>query len=248
MLRQLGSLLLLIFLTACGGDHSNGSYTIAFDSAWTGMDLMGQQNNLSGFSRDLLREIGKKEKVKLSMSPVSWDVLVPNLKSKQYHGILSSIYPYLFNKTFYEFSDAYLLTGPVLVLPSDSPFKSIAQLDGKEIAVLPDSDGTLYLEKNPYILIRNYDSIPDALNDIIAGVIDGAVVDVLLASAYCKNIYNGKLKIATAPLNDEGIRLLTLDQGSPDLIKIFNRGVSELKKTGTYEALLNKWSLGQVTP
>src|SRR5579871_4217020 len=102
MLKQLGSLLLFIFLTACGGDHSNGSYTIAFDPAWNGIELMGQQNNLSGFSRDLLRELGKKEKVKLSLSPVSWDILVPNLKSKQYNGILSSIYPYLFNKTFYE--------------------------------------------------------------------------------------------------------------------------------------------------
>jgi len=230
---------------ACGGDYRNGSYTIAFDSAWFGIDLMGQQNNVSGFSRDLLREIGKKEKIKLSLSPVSWDVLVANLKSKQYNAIFSSIYPYLFNQTFYDFSDVYLLTGPVLVLPADSSFKSIAQLDGKEIAVVPDSKGSIYLEKNPSILIRNYDSIPDALNDVAAGTIDGAVIEVLAASAYCKNIYNGKLKIATAPLNDEGIRLLTLDQGAPELIKAFNRGLAELKKSGAYTTLLEKWSLGQ---
>ncbi len=244
-LRPFAYLVFFALLAACGGDYRNGSYTIAFDPAWFGIDLMGQQNNLSGFSRDLLREISKKEKIKLSLSTVSWDVLVPNLKSNQYPAILSSIYPYLFNRTFYDFSNVYLLTGPVLVLPVDSSFKSIAQLDGKEIAILPDSSGATYLEKNPSILIRNYDSIPDALNDVAAGTIDGAVVDILEASAYCKNIYNGKLKVATAPLNDEGIRLLTLDRGAPDLIKAFNRGLEELKKNGTYQTLLDKWSLGQ---
>lgn len=231
---------------ACGGSYRNGSYTIAFDAAWFGLELMGQQNNVTGFSRDLLKEIGKLQKIKLSFLPVNWDSLVPNLKNEQYDAILSSIYPYLFNQTYFEFSDPYLLTGPVLVLPMDSKTTSIKDLSGKEIAVLPDTFGALYLEKNPEILIRNFDSIPDALNATVAGSIDGAVVDILIASAYCKNIYHQTLKVAGPPMNDNGLRLITLEQvpQSP-LIKAFNDGLATLKKNGTHKALLEKWSLGQ---
>jgi polar amino acid transport system substrate-binding protein len=245
-LKQLFFTTCFALLAACGSDHRNGSYTIAYDPAWFGTELLGQQNNVTGFSRDLLKEIGKLEKIKLSFLAMSWDTLIPNLKSKQYDAILSSLYPYLFNQTYFEFSAPYLPTGPVLVLPSNSNVMSIADLSGAEIAVLPDIVGAIYLEKNSEILIRNYDSIPDALNDIIAGTIQGAVVDILIASAYCNNIYHGSLKVVGPPMNDTGMRLIALEQTPPiGLIKAFDDGLVKLKKNGTYHKLLEKWTLGQ---
>jgi len=236
----------IALLASCGNDYRNGSYTIAYDPAWFGTELLGQQNNVTGFSRDLLRELGKIEKIKLSFLAMSWDTLVPNLKSKQYDAILSTLYPYLFNQTYFDFSSPYLLTGPVLVLPFNAQVKSIDDLNGAEIAVLPDTVGAIYLEKNPTILIRNYDSIPDALNDIVAGNIQGAVVDVLVATAYCDNIYNGSLKVFGSPMNDNGLRLIVLEQTPPSsLVKAFEEGLMKLKKNGTYNKLLEKWSLGQ---
>jgi polar amino acid transport system substrate-binding protein len=243
--KRIFSLFLFALLSACGSDHHNGAYTVGFDAAWFGMDFVGQQNNVTGFSRDVLKEISKSEKIKFSLFPVSWDVLVPNLKTKQYDAILSYIYPYLFNQSSFEFSEPYLLTGPILVLPMDSTFTSLDELNGMEIATLPDTDASIYLEKNPAILIRSYDSIPTALNDVVAGTIDGAVIDILIATAYCNNIYNGKLKLAIGPFNDEGLRVLTYDKSNSNLIKSFNRGLAKLKKSGTYDALLKKWSLGQ---
>jgi polar amino acid transport system substrate-binding protein len=245
-LKQIFLTTCFALLAACGSDHRNGSYTIAYDPAWFGTELMGQQNNVTGFSRDLLREIGKLEKIKLSFLPMTWDTLVPNLKSSQYDAILSSLYPYLFNQTYFDFSEPYLLTGPVLVLPYNSNVQSISELSGAEIAVLPDTLGALYLEKNPEILIRNYDSIPDALNDIVAGNIEGAVVDLLIATAYCANIYQGTLKVSGPPLNDNGLRLIALEQTPPsNLVIAFDDGLAKMKKNGTYQKLLEKWSLSQ---
>jgi ABC-type amino acid transport substrate-binding protein len=233
-------------LAACGSDQSNGRYTIAYDPAWFGVELMGQQNNVTGFSRDLLREIGKLKKIKLSFVAMSWDTLIPNLKAKQYDAVLSSLYPYIFNQTYFTFSAPYLLTGPVLILPIDSKAKSIADLSGSEIAVLPDGAGVYYLEKNPEILIRNYDSIPDALNDVVAGTIEGAAFDILIASAYCNNIYHDTLKIVGPPMNDSGLRLIALEPSSPNgLIKSFDDSLTKLMTNGTYRKLLEKWSLSQ---
>lgn len=237
--------LFFLFLVSCGGDHRNGTFTIGVDVAWFGIDFMGQQNNVTGFSRDLLKEIGKQKKMKLAFLPVNWDVLLSDMQAGRYNGCLSSLYPYIFNQANFDFSHTYLLTGPVLVLPESSKAKSLDQLSGKEIAYLVNSDGDLLLEKNPAILIRPYDNIPQALNDVVAGVIDGAVVNVLIASSYCQNIYAGELKIATPPMNDIGLRLLTPVHKDPQLIRAFNEGLEELKHSGTYDALLKKWSLGQ---
>lgn len=235
----------LIFLVGCGHDHRFAQHKVAFDPAWFGLNLMGQQNNLTGFSAEILKEIGKLENVGFTLVPVSWDTLAMNLRNKECDAILSSVYPYLFNQTYFAFSSPYLLTGPVLVLPIDAKASSIEELSGKEIAVLPDTDGALYLEKNPDILIRNFETIPEALNAIVSGSVDGAVVDVLLASAYCKNIYNNILKVATPPMGEGGVRLLVLEQGPSTLIKAFDEGLARLKKNGVYQNLLEKWSLGQ---
>ena len=231
-------------LAACGGSHKNGSYAIAYDPAWMGLDLMGQQNSVTGFSKDLLKEIGKVEKIKFSLVSVSWDTLIPNLKAKQYDAIFSSLYPYLFNQTYFDFSAPYLFTGPALVLPLDAKDTSIANLSGKEIGVIADSSAVLYLEKNPEILIRTYDLIPDMLNDIVAGNIEGAACDILIASAYCHNIYHDTLKVVGPPMNDNGLRLLALEQsGLTNLIQAFDDGLAKLVKNGTYRKLQQKWTL-----
>src|SRR5579883_3475922 len=80
-------------LAACGSDHRNGSFTIGFDVHWFGIDFMGQQNNVTAFTRELLKEIGKTQKMKLTLLPVNWDVLLPDLKAERYNGALSYIYP-----------------------------------------------------------------------------------------------------------------------------------------------------------
>lgn len=233
----------MTLMTSCGGYRDKHIYKVAFDPAWFGLELLGQENTISGFSQDLLKEVAKIGKIQITLLYANKDHLVEDLKTKTYDAILSSIYPYLFNLTYFDFSDPYLLTGPVLVTPFSSKISSIDKLDGKEIAILPNTNGSLYLEKNPAILIREYGSIPDALNGIVEGSLDGAVFDILIARAYCRNIYQGKLRVAGDPFNDAGLRLLTLENSSPHLLQIFNKALRELKKSGKYDTLLKKWSL-----
>ena len=91
--------------------------------------------------------------------------------------------------------------------------------------------------------MRDYDSIPKALNDIVDGTVDGAIVDILSAVAYCQDLYQGKLKIVTDPLNNEGLRMLTLKDQAHDFLLHFNHGLEKLKTSGAYDKLLYKWNL-----
>lgn len=217
------------------------------DPSWYPLNLEGRENNLTAFSTDLLLEIAKLEKLSLTKNTLSWDALLDSLQKGQCDAILFSMQPHPFLEANYSFSPLYLQTGPVLVVPIDSPIHALGGLSGKELAVQPDfADSPLF---NPYpdILVRTYSSIPEALNALAEGSVDGALIDTLLASPYVHDLYKSTLKIITPPLTQEGLRLISLKNHSPELMKKFEQGLTKLQQSGRYQELLTKWNLPSST-
>jgi polar amino acid transport system substrate-binding protein len=246
-MRKVSSLLILtLFALLSCSKNSNNDRRVGVDTSWFPLEFGNRDNNVTAFSTELLTEIGKIEKISFVKLTVNWNDLMEGLQKDQYEAILSSMPPYIFNQALFDFSDIYLPLGPVLIVPMQSKINALHDLNGKEIAVISGSTGVLILEKSAGVLIRYYDSIPKALNDILAGTIDGAIVDLLSATAFCRDLYQGELKIVTRPLNDEGLRLITKHREAPDLIKGFNAGLAQMKKDGSYAKLLDKWGLQEV--
>lgn len=235
--------LLALFFGACTTAAHKKEWRVAIDPGWYPLDLKGRDKQLQGFAVELLQEVALLQKLKISVIRVNWDNLISNLQQKQYEGMLSSLPAHLFYEKQYDFSDPFLLLGPVLVLPVGSKAQSLKELSGKEIAVISGSDADLSVEKYPEIIIRYYDTAPDALNAILAENVDGAVIDVLEASAYCRDLYQGKLRVVGEPFTNEGLRLVTLHDQAPELIKAFNSTLKNLKKSGKYAELARKWNL-----
>lgn len=236
---------LFALLSGCSQKESATEYQVAMDSSWYPLLLEGKENNVTAFSTELLQKIDRNEHLLMTKVTVSWNTLVGGLKEGKYNAILSSMFPYPSTQETFDFSELYLATGPVLVMATSSPFISFSHLSNKEIAVMPDSKGTGILEKYPSILIRNYSSTAQALNDVSQGIIDGALVNNLIAIAYCQDLYEGKLQIVTPPLNQEGLRLVTLRGKAPELIDAFNEGLESLQRSKEYDQLLQKWHLSK---
>ncbi|MBI2742713.1 MAG: amino acid ABC transporter substrate-binding protein [Chlamydiales bacterium] len=234
---------LVAFVCGCSGGFNGREWKIAIDESWYPLNLMGRDKQVIGFTTDLLQEVSALQRIRIVRVQENWNNLLSHLQQKQYEGMLSSMYPYTFYEKQYDFSKPFLLTGPVLVLPFSSKETSLKAFSGKEIAVVTGSHNSLIVEKYPGVIIRNYESIPDAFNDIVAGVIDGAVVDVLPATAYCQDLFQNQLKVASAPMNDQGLRLVTLHDQSPELIESFNSALEKLRASGKYAELSRKWGL-----
>lgn len=240
--RVFSCLIILLTFFSCGS-NSSGGRKVGMDTNWYPLDFDNRTNNVTAFSTELLGQIGKVEKIPFVRVSVNWDTLMEGLKKGEYEAILTSMPPYIFNEKLFDFSDVYLPLGPVLVVSMGSKIDSLDNLEGKEIAIISGSSSKLILEGSPGVLIRSYDSASQALNDVAEGSMNGAMIDVLSAVAFCNDLYQGKLKIVTPPLSDEGLRLVTKHNAATDLIKGFNRGLEILKKKGTYDALLKKWGL-----
>jgi polar amino acid transport system substrate-binding protein len=233
---------LLLMLVSCASS-SNAGRKVGLDASWYPLAFGKQDNHVTAFSTELLAEIARVEKIPFVKVTVNWNDLMDGLQKNKYEAILTSMSPYIFNEKLFDFSEVYLPLGPVLVVPIDSSLDSIHKLDRKEIAVIAGSTSVLILETSQGVLIRSYDSIPKALSDVVAGTVDGALIDSLPAVSYCRDLYQGQLKVVTPPLNQEGLRLVTKHQKAPELIAGFNQGLQKLKNNGFYDKLLDKWGL-----
>jgi polar amino acid transport system substrate-binding protein len=240
-LRTALVILCALFFQTCGGQKSSFDFAIALDPVWHSLELSGRETALTAFTIELITAVGKIEKLTFAVYQKSYNDLVYGLQQQTYDAICSTMRPYLFFEKTYTFSELYLMTGPVLVVPKELNNPLLSQLDGKIVGIIQGSNSALILEKYPQIIQRTYSSVPDVLQAVSTTTIDAAVVNVLTAEAFTQNLFQNRLKIGSPPLTQEGLRLISLQGPSSNLIFRFNRGLKKLKENGTYSELLKKW-------
>lgn len=232
---------LVLLLTACGSGGK--TYRVGIDPSWYPVNMQGKEANVYAFANELLAAIGKEEGVYFERVTTSWDNLIFGLKQGHYEGMLSSMTPRVFLERTYTFSDSFLSIGPVLVVNNNTKVSSLDQMKGKEIAVDSLSSEAVLIDRFPGVIVQYYTSIPQGLNDTIEGYYDGVLLNYLQATSYVRDLYYGKVKIATPPLDDTGLRLLTLNGENEHLVDVFNRGLEKLRDKGKLDKLLKKWEI-----
>jgi ABC-type amino acid transport substrate-binding protein len=220
------------------------TYRIGRDPHWFFVNLMGKERNMTAFSDELLSAMAKKEKLGLVILSDFSNELLQKLQKGELDGILSPLEKNATNQNHLLFSDPYFSLGPVLILPIESDFNSEQKQGQKMIGIQTSLSNNLNLEKDPTIQIRLYNDILQALADLNTNQIDGVIFPSLPAFIYTKAFYPNRLRIATPPLNEEGLRLITLNNPKgASLIQHFNEGLHKLKQDGGYDELIHKWGL-----
>lgn len=219
-------------------------YRIARDPAWYPLDLLGKERNMLAFSNELLVAIANEEGLQIDVETMGQENLFIGLNNEVYDAVLAALPPTQANAKIYLFSDPFYLLGPVLIVNVSSHVKSLDEMAGKSIGVLSGSSLVYKSDRFPTVLITSYDNILTALNDLNRNLIDGVILNNLSAYNYVTGPYAGKLKIATPPLTEEGLRLIARNHPEfEELIKSFNAGLKVLEANGTYDMLLKKWGL-----
>ncbi len=239
--RLLLALGLIAMLSCCG--KSEKVYRIGIDPSFAPIELQGQENYLLGFIEELLVEISKEAHLGFRRVWALQNTLVEGLENEEYDGVFASLAPYNFLQGKFCFSPVFFETGPVLLVRAKDSYNGLEDMAGKMVAVQSGDRSISAIQRYPKIFTKTYLLIPDALNQLDAGKVDGVVMDAFLARQYMKDLYAGKFKVGK-PLEEEGLRLITLKKEEDRLMRIFNRSMKNLRNKGILQKLEKKWHLG----
>lgn len=230
----------LFSITACS-THPSGGYRIGRDPTWTLSPFNGITQEINAFTNAIVIHLSKQEKVPLTIVDVSGLNLLSGLNQDLYEGILAFVPETIENKDLYDFSEPILRLGPVLVVRTDSSADSLEDLKEKKVGIYAFDDSELIAQKIPMVVIRPFNEIPEALEALVSGKIDGALIPNLDAHRLVPTRFASLLQIVTDPLNKKNISLVTLKGEHKSLLSLFNQGLKQLKSSGVYLCLRAKF-------
>jgi polar amino acid transport system substrate-binding protein len=212
---------LITFLVPC-----HAVYQIGRDPTWDPLNFKQRTTNVNFFINSFFNDLNKKTPNTLFLVDDCSSLIFRNLQNGNFQGILTTLDPTPNNKKFYNFSNPIITLGPVLVVKKNSSISSLDDLQGKVLGISPYNNSILIAQKVPRIIIKNYRSMGRAIVDLDRGCLDGVLIDIMEAKSFLESGPFSDLTIATPPLNDRGIRLITLKGQNKKLISLVN---SQLK-------------------
>lgn len=239
------------FFLIRGCSHSHGNhkpiYHIGRENVWQ-IELLGRERSFIAFTTELLATIGAENHIRFEWVETNPSSLVDGLDQGVYDFILSSMRPNPITKQHYDFSEILFNLGLVLIVREDVQVTSLSQMKGQPVGVPYGIEGTQVMT-TPGVSIYDmnlvyYSNANQALELLVNDRVDGVIMKAIPAYIFSKGLYAGRIKIVTGPLSDEGLRLVSLKQSEYDeIIKLINESLERMRKNGTYDALISKWTL-----
>ena len=219
---------------------------VATDATWPPMEMKDESGQLVGFDIDLMRAIAKAAGFRVEFLNVAWDGIFSGLDAGKYDAIASAVTITDDRSKAMLFSDPYINAGQVLVVSQDLPaVQALSDLRGRTVGAQIGTTGAFEIDKvkDRYgIILKTYDGIDVAFQDLASGVITGLVCDLPVAAQYARLMqeYAGMLKIVGKQLTEEYYGI-ALKSGSVNLQKAINAGLAKIASSGELKALHEKW-------
>jgi glutamine transport system substrate-binding protein len=218
-------------------------YVIAYPRSWNNIQLYGTEQSVIGFSSDLLYEIANTVNIQVRLVMADSEAFPSLLNSGQVDAILTAIPDDTNSRKFYEFTVPYFVSGTVVVVAANSPYTKTNQLKNPVIAYDYNEGAAETVGAKSSWLLRPYDSMTQALDDVVGGKVDGMILNFINASRLSRSLYRAKIRILMPPLATQNVRLAVCRGKNHELIELFNKGVQEYIKSGKYKELLDYWGI-----
>ncbi|EAL3832666.1 basic amino acid ABC transporter substrate-binding protein [Campylobacter upsaliensis] len=240
---------LSLFVVACSdtsttNNDSNASLSLRVGTApnYKPFDYK-EDAKLTGLDIDLVNEIAKREGIELTWVEMSFDGLIPALKTGKIDMIASAMSATEDRRKSVDFSDVYYTTKNLYIKKKDNEaLNSKEDLEGKIIGV---QLGTLQEPVAKAIKdtkVQSNESLSVVIMELKEGKIDAVVADKDVSTGYLKE--NADL-IGFFEEEDgsEGFSFAFDKDKQKEAIEKFNKGLKDLKADGTYDQILTKYEL-----
>lgn len=203
-------------------------------------------SKIDGFEIDIAKAVAKKvlgDENKIQFEPVTAKTRGPLLDSGQVDMVAATFTITDERKKSYNFSDPYFTDGVALMVKKASGISSLQDLNGKKIGVAQSSTSKKAIQdeadkKGVKVSFLEFATYPEIKAALESGRVDCFSVDGA--------ILNGYIDDSTVILQDKfspqnyGI---ASKKGNDELAKEINDTISEMKKSGELQKLIEKWGI-----
>ncbi|EAH6867942.1 basic amino acid ABC transporter substrate-binding protein [Campylobacter upsaliensis] len=240
---------LSLFVVACSdtsttNNDSNASLSLRVGTApnYKPFDYK-EDAKLTGLDIDLVNEIAKREGIELTWVEMSFDGLIPALKTGKIDMIASAMSATEDRRKSVDFSDVYYTTKNLYIKKKDNEtLNSKEDLEGKIIGV---QLGTLQEPAAKAIKdtkVQSNESLSVVIMELKEGKIDAVVADKDVSTGYLKENVD-LIGFFEEEDGSEGFSFAFDKDKQKEAIEKFNKGLKDLKADGTYDQILTKYEL-----
>lgn len=218
---------------------------IASDCTWPPMEYLDADKNIIGFDIDLIAAVAKAAGFEYEIKNTAWDGIFAGLANGSYDAVISGVTITDERKKDMDFSEPYVQAGQIITVKVGSGFESkstLADFVGKKVGVQIGTTGAFATAAVEGLVVKSYDEIGLAFQDLANGNLDAVVSDSPIAANFVlqNDSYKGVLKIIGQPFTDEWLGI-AVAKGKPELLALINKGIEAAKKDGTVAGLETKW-------
>lgn len=238
--------LAMLSLTACGGSASGGrKYVIATDTVFKPFEYTDKSGNFVGIDVDILDAVAKDQGFEYELNSLGWDAAIAACQAGQANGMIAGASITDERRTNgWIFSDGYYTATQSMVVSDSSNINGFEDLSGKTVAVKNGTQGQNYAEslKDQYgFTISVFEDSPTMYQAVTGGQADACFEDTPIMAASIKD-EGYALKILDNTANDGAdYGFVVFSEDNKELIDLFNAGLANIKKSGKYDEILNKY-------
>lgn len=200
-------------------------------------------SNVVGIDMDIAQAIADKLGVKLKVDDMEFDSVIASVQTGKADLGIAGLSATDERKKSVDFSDQYFSSNVVMLVAKDNDtLKTKDDLAGKKLGVqLGTSADTLVASAIDKATVVRMNKDADSVQDLLNGKLDAVLLDASPAQVFATQNAD-KIKLIPTPLSDEPYAIAA-KKGNTDLLKIVNEVIQELKDSGQYAKILDKYGI-----
>lgn len=240
-----------ILLTGCAGFAGNqptntpSVVRIATDATYPPFEMVEESTKaLIGFDMDLINAVAKEAGIQIEVVNIGFDPLLTGMAQCQYDAAISAITITEERGKQMAFSNPYINAGQVVTINKvTTDINGPQDLVGKKIGVQLGTTGAIEAEKIEGAVVKTYDTVDLAFQDLVNRQVDAVVADYPTSLAFVQ-VNSGNIMTVGDVFTEETYGIAVCKTNT-ELLNTINAALAKVMESGLITELEQKWLAGE---
>lgn len=240
-----------VFSTVTPQAKAVDTISVGTNAEFPPFEYINDDGEPDGFDMAVIKAIGEAEGFEVKIVNMEFKSLIASLASGSLDAVIAGMTVTEERQQSVDFSDSYYTATQCILVPKDSPVQSLADLNGKKIAVqegttgdilcTPADDNDVITDANTQV--QRFKKGTDAVVSLNNGGVDAVVIDKNPAETFL-SLNEDTLRLIEDNTSTEEYAI-AVGKNNPELTERINRGLKTIKENGTFDKLVAEYIGGE---